>query len=198
MKALLSLLLLAFGSVLSARGSTNLLSVHFVDGPFITAQLLTADLTVANASPLSAPILTDHDFTAYDVTNHVFAIKSEAARRLAYVLNGPPRDGLYNLSGGGTPFVLCVSGEPIYVGVFSSNTSSIDYPYPTMLPQESFFDARTSTNLTFMIRRQPVQRSSDVAYLRSSVLDTDPPSDVKDVRNDPRILDAIKKLKLNQ
>jgi len=69
------------------------------------------------------PIISDADLVAWNVTRHTFIITPTAAKRLI---------GQQGLGGHGQ-FVLMTSGQPIYLGMFGSSTSSSSYALPVIL-----------------------------------------------------------------
>jgi hypothetical protein len=104
---------------------------------------------------ISPPVLADADFVSFDVTNQVFTITAEAARRLeAKIKNGPPtllRDGLFELIPYPTVCVIKASGEAVYVGAFWTVASSSSFAGPVMLPDKMFITMNSTNNVTFHI-----------------------------------------------
>ena len=87
-----------------------------------------------------------------------------------------------------TPFLLVASGEPVYVGVFSTMHSSSAYEEPVIKPSEDVFIRTDSTNnVKFSIGI--VQSATIQPTIGTNQIS-------KDVLNDARILGAIKKLSL--
>ena len=137
------------------------------------------------------PILSNRDFVAYDTNQHIFAITVEAAQRMGgrwgeprkpYVERSPATAYLY---AAGAPFVVVASGEPVYLGAFSTLYSSWVYGVPTIQPLVGGSLAEATNVVAFRI-------SADcVGFTRG------PDGKVvfgPDVRSDGRILAALKRL----
>jgi len=86
-----------------------------------------------------------------------------------------------------TPFVVAVSGEPIYGGVLPSMLSAFSYPgLPVIRPETLLLGADGTNNVALKII---LGRFGD----ESAPLDQRRGADVS---NDPRLLRALKKLRL--
>ena len=144
---------------------------------------------------MSSPVIADADFVSFDLTNQTFAITPGAAKRLSKMIwkvhfsdrLGWEEDtpilptGDYELIPTSAPFVLKVSGTPIYVGVFESPFSSSFFAVPTIHP-ETVEDAFISTNLTPNVK------------LRIRSFDSGLYPNGTDERSDGRIKFAVQKL----
>jgi hypothetical protein len=171
-------------AIYPARNPRNAFAWHTLTPDPITSNLVYMPTIIPKPTEMQinqTPILSDRDFTSYNVTNHSFTIKAHAARGLAVRLMPEytdPRDDI-NLGWHDTSFVLFAGGVPIYVGMFSCQTSSQKYPVPTIYPDR---------RLPYIPRRS----NRDVLFtIRGGLGSTN-----ADPRADPRILAALKKLRL--
>jgi hypothetical protein len=176
-------------AVCSAQTLTNVLSIHLLDKA-LSKTLQEGIITPAKAKLIPPPIFWDEDFVVFNTTNHTFAISAEAAKRLARKLMDNPTtlgsgEVVYDFWWPDTPFVLAALGQPIYVGQFSCVISSASYRSPTIYSQASFISTNCSSNVIFTIE-MPLPSTNQPA-LSGGRIGTD-------VRNDPRILAAVKKL----
>jgi len=69
----------------------------------------------------ATPLISETDIVAYDFTNHWMTLKAEVFKRLP-----PP-------SIPGTPFVVIANGERIYLGAFTTPSSSIQVFVPSII-----------------------------------------------------------------
>jgi hypothetical protein len=186
---IIALLALCFCAVgYAGEVVTNRLAVHLLD-----ENLSRDTLRIEKPDALrlvSPPILSDADFVRYDTATHVFAITAESAKRLSIKLTGlvgparrPAEDTGYLLNWRDTPFVLVADGEPIYLGMFSTpNSSTIYSRSPTVFPIEMFVPSDSTNSVKLKIELVRLGQNEE--------------GPETDLRNDKRILEAIKKLRL--
>ena len=160
----------------SAMATTNLLSIHLV------AEWEPNRPPHGILKLISPPVLTDADFVSFDVTNQIFTITPDAARRLeAKIKNGPPtwlQGGFFELIPYPTACVVKASGEAVYVGLFGTRFSSSSFDGPVMLPDKEFISMSSTNDVTFRIQ---------LGYPGRFPWLTDP-------RRDSRIVSAVQKL----
>jgi hypothetical protein len=182
--------------VTSARDlGTNILSLYLLANKTPTSVLFSEYLKLKEVKLMPTPVLVASDFKAYDRGLHTFRISAQAAKQLAKTIlsingidNGPTvlhsGDKIYELCGPDTPFVLVASGEPIYLGMFSSpySASSYSVPFIWAAPADTHLNINATNDVTFMIRLNTVR------------LDMYSVSAKQDVRSDPRILESLSKL----
>ena|SRR6266498_3329021 len=171
-----------------ASNITNRLAMYFIADKVPRDDLVNGTAKVNEMTLAREPILSDSDFLAYSVTNHQFTITAEAAKRLAIGTSGrgtaATSTGVvgYHLDGE-RPFVLVASGERIYVGIFSSPTSSTMYFFsPFVYPSVPFVPEHSASPIKLRINFQ--------------VLPNDKRRDAPDPRDDPRFLTVVKALGL--
>jgi hypothetical protein len=184
---------MAFGG----EQATNYLSIFLIAREVPRDSLLYGTIKPEKENFMSTPILSDADFKSYDWTDHVFTIKAEAARRLFNERAKLRKSGapirrvadktVYGFGGQDTPFLLVASGEPIYVGVFSSPLSSASYDLPTVwLAPESMSLPIGSTNdyrfIITTVKHFPTTPGATNAWI--------------DMRSDKRIFAALEKLSI--
>ena len=167
----------------SAVAATNVLSIYLV----AKEEMEKEETQLWETKPgslrlLSSPVLADADFISFDWTNQTFVITSKAAQRLAAGIwsregSAPTLlwNGTYELIPFSTPFVVKASGEPVYVGAFSSPVSSSSFPVPVIWADTYAISSSTISNVTLTIR-----------FVASPGM--------ADPRRDRRIFDAVEKL----
>jgi hypothetical protein len=117
-----SLLIDAHASTNTPGAFTNILAFHLVVGE-VPYKSLTDGKAAPDGLKLTVqPILSDADFVAWNVTNHTFVITPTAAKRVAGRCEGDV-----------VPFVLMCDGEPIYLGIFGTWSSSFSPAVPVIL-----------------------------------------------------------------
>lgn len=184
----------------SGEGSfTNYLSFHLIAESIPSDVLSDGNIKPEGLKLVPTPVLSDTDFKYFDCSNHTFVVTAESAKRLASILwrldgfDEPMRIGsgefAYQLCGPDTPFVLIASGDPVYVGIFSTSTSSFGSSLPTVWPADHAFLPINATNdVKFIIRlRQPSPRLLAVPDNTNAWVD---------MREDKRILAALEKLSI--
>jgi hypothetical protein len=77
------------------------------------------------------PLISDLDIDSYDWKTHTLAVDQSVIRRIR------------TPSVWGTPFVVVVDGEPVYVGAFYAHGSSQSCPVPIIIPND--FLGQTNT-----------------------------------------------------
>jgi hypothetical protein len=199
MKPYLVLLGLSLCTAAPAAGTnTNRLAIYLVAESVPTEPLLKGTVRPDALRLAPEPVISDADFVAYNRTNHTFEITLETAKRLVRRLNGQKPPGPltrqqavdYLLTGmDNRPFVLTAFGKPIYFGVFYSQLSLssifvVSAPGITYGPQTAL----------------PVSHKSNI-LLSIELHSKDPGLAAKhgtelDVRDDPRILEALRRLGL--
>ena len=167
MKRYIALLAVSACCVLNAaEAATNLLSIHLVADKAFPQWRHGSMPKPGDLKLMSPPVLADSDFVSFDVTNQMFAITAEAAKRLARKIwelgkrdapgwgDAPTvyRTGNYDLVPTTAPFVLKASGEPIYVGAFYTPVSSSSFAGPVIVPVHLFICANLTNNVTFSIQ----------------------------------------------
>jgi len=189
---------------------TNILAVYLVadrDAAF-NGQ---ADLNSFKLEP--TPVLSDGDFVAYNTNNHCFVVTARAAKKLNLrVKKEGQRGDKYVFDWPDTPFVIEASGERIYVGIFSSDFSSAAYFKEPVLKSSVLFIGENDTNdVTFCInaardvydfRREMDRAISKIKTEQFRGINADSvkrkaetvPHWAPDIRNDPRIIAAVRKL----
>jgi hypothetical protein len=167
-------------AIYPARNPSETLTRYTLDSNLVASPRIIPKPTEMQLA--QSPVLSDRDFTSYNLTNHSITITAQAARGLAARLmpesTDPKTDVL--LSWRDTSFVLFAGGTPIYVGMFSCSTSSQKYPMPTIYPDRllPFVPAHSHRDVSLTIRGGVLTSTN-----------TDP-------RADPRILATLKKLRL--
>ena len=160
----------------AAMAATNLLSIHLV------AEWKPGTRPAGILKLISPPVLADADFVSFDVTNQIFTITPDAARRLeAKIKNGPPtwlQDGFFELIPYPTACVVKASGEAVYVGAFWTTFSSSSFDGPVMLPDKQFISMNSTNDVTFRI---------ELGYPGTF-------PGMTDLRRDSRIVSAVQKL----
>jgi hypothetical protein len=166
MKRCFILFALSAGCILNAaEATTNLLSISLVDNKEYLSRTRVNPPETNEVAIISPPVLADKDFAAFDTTNQTFAITPEAAKRLAsaiWVLGKKYSPGWraapwvfptgeYELIPRPVPFVLQVSGEMIYSGIFTEMTSSDAFSGPAILADQEFISTNLAHNVTFTV-----------------------------------------------
>jgi hypothetical protein len=184
MKIILTTLLFALLGQVRAENTNTLAVVLVVDAP---AEALVGWPFDTNAIKLAeSPAFVDRDFVQYDKKNHTFTVTAESAHRFATQLNPNSLRVLangqrvYKLSlglGHGRPFAVLVDGKIIYIGIFHSTLLSLS-PHP--LPRID------------LLEQIPADSKDPVSF----DINWGPSREGVDVREDPRILRALKLLGL--
>jgi hypothetical protein len=94
------------------RQLTNCLAFHLVVDEISREVLMKTNASPYGLRLIAEPVLSDPDFVAWDTMAQAFVITPTAVKRLAGVISHT------------TPFVLMASGEPIYLGLFTSPYTS--------------------------------------------------------------------------
>ena len=185
--ALVTCLLLIFAS--EAVNATNQVAMHVITNTVPRDVLVNGTAKAEEMKLAPTPVLSDQDFVAYDSTNHVLTVTADGAKRIAKAMMrketpSVTRAGVvgYHLDGPDTPFVLVISGQPIYVGIFSSPISSTTYSSPVIWPSLPFVREDSTNTVRLRIRFQKLPNNDSQS--------------LRDPRDDPRFLSAIKGLGL--
>jgi hypothetical protein len=180
-----------------AEASTNRLAIYLVAEAVTQKQLDDGTVEPEGVKLMPQPVLSDADFVSYNSTNHSFGITPEAANRLAHSLKpgryGPivtEQDALDCLWAKLDPkaFVLVASGQRIYVGVFRSFFSQAEVfyrGYPLIWSRNPWVVEKLPRRVTF-----DIVSAEDILPLPGKQRTE------RDVRDDPRILGALKELGL--
>jgi len=129
----------------------------------------------------SRPVLADGDFVSFNLNSQKFVIKAEAAKRLCRKLQEKGSVSVPEwFEWSATPFVLEALGDRIYLGMFSSYTSSVGYFGKPVVRSSTVFNPLTSTNDVEF----DIGFNGYAAHMRP----------VLDPRNDKRIVGAVEKL----
>jgi len=128
------------------------------------------------------PVLADEDFLFYNTQSQQFAITAQAARRLCRKLQ--EKSGFYEprlFTWSDTPFVLEALGERVYVGMFSTDTSSAQYAEIPVIKHESGVIGNPIDYVKFDIGFQTAPFPSISKHS-------------SDPRNDKRVVEAVRRL----
>lgn len=185
----------------AAKAATNLLAFHLLKGAEATGRVY-YNTKVEDLVLDPIPVLADSDFLAFStndpaIRRPTFKVKAEAAERLHDRLTALGRGS--RITGDESPFsialdapfVLVASGEPIYAGMFSDPNSAYMHPLvPTISHAPGNPAARTqlTNGVTFTIEWR--------GNLATNFTQQNGMAPPRDMRNDKRILEAIKKLGL--
>ena len=114
------LALLSLASV--CRGDpTNTFAIYLTAEPVDRRILAYGTGDWSSVKLQATPLISETDIVAYDFTNHWMTLRSEVFKRLP-----PP-------SIPGTPFVVIANGERIYLGAFTTPSSSIPVFVPSII-----------------------------------------------------------------
>jgi hypothetical protein len=168
----------------AAEVRTNFVSIYLLESTEHRPWPSLEHTNLHNLKAASSPVLSDGDFVAFDTTNHTFTVTAKAAERLSRSIRGEPptilRKGYYELVPHPTPFVLMVSGEPIYAGAFFTAFSSNGFDGPVIMADEVFIKRKVRPSARFSF-------SIQLGYPCSSRNTPDP-------RSDPRLVEAVQQL----
>ena len=114
----------------------------------------------------SAPVISDVDIVSYDFSKHAMRLRPEAIKRLPK----PPVEG--------TPFVVVVNGERIYLGAFYTSVSSIPFVLPVIVVDSAERHQARAQGFLYIERAYPVSHAVGV-----------------DARSDERIRSVLSNLK---
>ena len=186
---LIQVLFLTWVTGIKAGDFTNRVGMYVVTNEVLRDALVNGTARAKEMTWAPTPVISDGDFVAFDATNHVLTVTADGAKRLAKAMmrrETPSVTGRgvvgYHLDGPDTPFVLVISGEPIYVGVFSSPISSTMYSSPVIWPSLPFVPEDSTNTIRLRLRFQKLKNDGSES--------TTNPWD------DPRFLSAIKSLGL--
>jgi hypothetical protein len=186
---LIQILFLFAVTVVEAGNLTNRVAMYVITNKVPRDALVNGTVKVGEMTFAPRAVLSDGDFVAYDTTNHVLTVSADGAKLIAKAMmrrEAPSVTGSgvvgYHLDGPDTPFVLVVSGQPIYVGIFSSPISSTMYSLPVIWPSLPFVREDSTNPVRLRIRFQKLQN--------------DNAQSLPDPRDDPRFLSAVKGLGL--
>jgi len=197
--------------------STNVLSIYMLAGTWRTNLRVDA-VRLSDVELERQPALADHDFVAFNTNSHSFAVTAAAARRLAREFKGGTGkvrgDGKpeYSFDAPDAPFLLMAMGERIYLGVLKSVYSSMGYSVPVLMPEAISVGADETNDVWFLVLEggphapPPLPAGSEVirgpgrrALLvmpdgTTNSLKSLPLTNSMDIRNDNRIIGAVRKL----
>jgi hypothetical protein len=192
----------AADNVAEARkeNGANLLEIHLVE-QITTSWPPTNEAQLQTVKPHLRPVLADSDFVSFDTTNHTFVLRADTAKRLAHRIwssatknakgfgdTPPPVPGgqieLLPVSSFGEPFVLTVSGVPIYAGRFYTTVSSMSFSGPVIIAEDYAMKTNAPADATFTYR-------IEAGYPGGGFNPPDP-------RTDKRIVAAVEKLFKNK
>jgi len=159
MKHCLAIFTLLLACVLRAsEPSTNLLSIWLVDAKLSHPWPTNLTSKPDDLKLISPPVLADHDFVSFDVTNYSFVVTAGAAKRLVRSIWDLERSsptilvgGAYELIPWPAPFVIKASGEPVYGGAFYTDIASLGFDGPVILADSMFISNSLTANVTFHI-----------------------------------------------
>lgn len=134
----------------------------------------------------SEPVLADRDFVSFDFKEQEFVITGAAALRLSQANWGSKtptilREGRYEFLPFPKLFVMKAEGAPVYVGIFTTSTSSASFDGPAIMAEEPFLTQGVSKAQKLRIQ----------AGYPGGFHGSDPK---RDRRRDARIAAAVKKL----
>lgn len=116
-----------------------------------------------DAKPSATPIITDADVVSYDILQHAITVTPEAMARVPR----PPVSG--------TPILVVVDGEPVYLGALVTCVSSMAFHVPTIIvDRQALYPDEPPSTLVI-----------DRAYPASW------PTKLPDPRSDQRIVTAL-------
>jgi len=154
-------------SILHEEGQS--LAIHLVSGLSVPRGVDQSDL--GSIELQSPPLIQDDDIVHYDLETHEIELTGEAFDRVMDLFKLP-------VDTDGIPFMVVVSGEPIYSGAFYTPASSISYNGVVILQPLS---------------GKPRTISLVLGYPTVEAFEGEDP------RSDPRIINALRELgKINQ
>lgn len=101
----------------------------------------TGDWSEAKLS--ESAVISDADILSYDFTSHSMVLKPEALARI-------PRPPV-----AGTPFVVVVNGQRVYVGAFTTCLSSFSFAVPSITVDRQLMDTNQPANALIIERAYP-------------------------------------------
>jgi hypothetical protein len=139
-------------------------AIYFPAGDVSASDLQKADLRKLSLNP--SPFLSEKDIVSYDPEEYAMELTEEAFHRFKELR--PPVSGM--------PFVVCVDGQPIYPGAFWTSLSSNEYSGIVIWTNPIFRENRKINTIYFETGYPAPQFFSG-----------------KDLRNDERIINSLKK-----
>jgi hypothetical protein len=170
----------ALASTNNAPTSTSILAINFLlnDPP----RGWSCDSDPRGLKVETPPILSDHDFVEWNLTNHTFVITAGAAERVAQRCY--ERD---------VPFVLSCCGQAVYAGMFTTMLSSSAKDCPVILT-DSIKMTQVPNDMLLKFGGCAIGTSNVTLVIGRSYPATDVPSLAADKRDDKRIVAAVRKL----
>lgn len=185
------------GPFVSAEpASTNVLALYLVAEEVSRNSIIDGTAKASGWQLQHPPILSDADFVSWDPLSHSFVVDPTAAKRLV----GTCLDR-------NAPFVLAARGEPVYLGVFWTLTSSSSSRVPVILTDHILSDCfvgitnfsdqdwagirRGGPNLTGVLLAMTNAVTNVTLHIDRAINAADDLDDGPDKRADPRIAIAV-------
>jgi hypothetical protein len=176
--------------------STNQLALYLVAEEVPRNSIIDGTAKASGWQLQHPPILSDADFVSWDPLSHSFVVDPTAAKRLVGAC-------LYR----NAPFVLAAHGQPVYLGVFWTLTSSSSSRVPVILTDHILNDCfvdianfsdndwagirRGGPNLTGVLLAMTNAVTNVTLHIDRAINAADHLADRPDKRADPRIAIAV-------
>jgi hypothetical protein len=118
-------------------------SIYLVEGEFEPTALMHEQGRWKDAKLSTTPVISEADIITYDFSKHAMKLNPEAIKRLPK----PPVSG--------TPFVVVVNGERIYLGAFYSLISSIPCSVPVIVIDRGIWNPEQTRDTLLIERAYP-------------------------------------------
>ncbi|HKQ80173.1 MAG TPA: hypothetical protein VJ810_41155 [Blastocatellia bacterium] len=123
--------------------SQNTFSIYLIEGTLEPTALIRDQGSWKDAKLSTKAVISEADIIDYDFSKHAMRLNPETIKRL-------PKPGVK-----GTPFVVIVNGERIYLGAFYSLISSITCTAPVIVIDRGIRDSEQKGDTLFIERAYP-------------------------------------------